>query len=241
LPNSPVATANHEVHDNPALLHHFATEQQQKNAASLGMWIFLATEIMFFGGMFCAYLVYRYKYFGDFGSASQQLNITLGAINTAVLICSSLTVVLAVRAAQLGKRTPLVFWLLATILLGLVFLGIKADEYAEKFEKHHVPGASFHYHELFPGQEKLAPADRQYANPHHAEMYFSLYFAMTGMHALHMIVGVGIFSVVTFLAWRGKFTPRYYTPVEIAGLYWHFVDIVWIYLFPLLYLIDRHR
>jgi cytochrome c oxidase subunit 3 len=241
LPNSPVATANHEVHDNPALLHHFATEQQQKNAASLGMWIFLATEIMFFGGMFCAYLVYRYKYFGDFGSASQQLSITLGAINTTVLICSSLTVVLGVRAAQLGKRTQVVFWLLATIVLGLVFLGIKADEYAEKFEKHHVPGASFHYHELLPGQEKLAPADRQFANSHHAEMYFSLYFVMTGMHALHMIVGVGIFSVVTFLAWRGKFTPGYYTPVEIVGLYWHFVDIVWIYLFPLLYLIDRHR
>ncbi|MGC2194058.1 MAG: cytochrome c oxidase subunit 3 family protein [Terriglobales bacterium] len=238
---SPPATVNGVAHENPAHLHHFATEEQQKDAASLGMWIFLVTEIMFFGGMFCAYLVYRYKYFGDFGSASQQLSIKLGAINTAVLICSSLTVVLAVRAAQLGKRMLLVFWLLATIVLGLAFLGIKADEYAEKFEKHHVPGPSFNYHEFLPGQEGRPAEDKRYADPHHAEMYFSLYFAMTGMHALHMIIGVGLFSVLTCFAWRGKYTPGYYTPIENAGLYWHFVDIVWIYLFPLLYLIDRHR
>jgi cytochrome c oxidase subunit III len=235
------AAVDEHAHENPALLHHFATEAQQKNAASLGMWLFLAQEVMFFGGLFCAYLVYRYKYFGDFGSASQRLNIWLGAINTVVLICSSLTVVLAVRAAQLGKRMALVCWLVATIFLGLVFLGIKADEYAEKFEKHHVPGASFNYHELLPGQEKFPEADRQYANPHHAEMYFSLYFAMTGMHALHMIIGVGLFAFLAIMAWRGKYTPNYYTPIENAGLYWHFVDIVWIYLFPLLYLIDRHR
>jgi cytochrome c oxidase subunit 3 len=233
--------AEDHVHDNPALLHHFATEGQQKNAASLGMWVFLAQEVMFFGGMFCAYLVYRYKYPGDFGSASQQLSITLGAINTVVLICSSLTVVLAVRAAQLGKRMALVFWLLATIVLGLVFLGIKADEYAEKFEKHHVPGPHFSYHEPLPGQEGKPEADKLYANPRHAEMYFSLYFAMTGMHALHMIIGVGIFAYLALMAYRGRYTPQYYTPVENAGLYWHFVDIVWIYLFPLLYLIDRHR
>src|ERR1700690_1086506 len=176
---SPVVVDEH-AHNNPALLHHFATEEQQKDSASLGMWLFLAQEVMFFGGMFCAYLIYRYKYFADLVSASQQLDIKLGAINTAVLICASLTVVLDVRAAQLGKRMALVGWLLLTIVLGFVFLGIKADEYAEKFEKHHVPGASFSYHELLPGQEKFAPEDRQYANPHHAEMYFSLYFAMTG-------------------------------------------------------------
>ena len=237
---SPVVVDEH-AHNNPALLHHFATEEQQKDSASLGMWLFLAQEVMFFGGMFCAYLIYRYKYFADFGSASQQLNIWLGAINTVVLICSSLTVVLSVRAAQLGKRMALVGWLLLTIVLGVVFLGIKADEYAEKFEKHHVPGASFSYHELLPSQEKLPPAERQYANPHHAEMYFSLYFAMTGMHALHMIIGVGLFGFLACMAWRGKYGPGYYTPIENAGLYWHFVDIVWIYLFPLLYLIDRHR
>jgi cytochrome c oxidase subunit 3 len=235
------AVVNEPAHQDPALLHHFATKGQQKNAASLGMWVFLAQEVMFFGGMFCAYLVYRYKYFADFGSASQQLSIRLGTTNTVVLICSSLTVVLAIRAVQLGKRRELVFWLLATILLGLVFLGIKADEYAEKFETHHVPGASFSYHELLPGQEKLPPAQRQYADPHHAEMFFSLYFALTGMHALHMVVGVGLFSTLAFFAWRDKYTPDYYTPIENAGLYWHFVDIIWIYLFGLLYLIDRHR
>jgi cytochrome c oxidase subunit 3 len=239
LPASPVVVDEHAP--NPALQHQFATEGQQKNAASLGMWVFLAQEVMFFGGMFCAYLIYRYKYFADFGSGSQQLNVTLGAINTAVLICSSLTVVLSVRAAQLGKRKALIGWLLLTIVLGFAFLGIKADEYAEKFEKHHVPGPNFSYHELLPGQANLPPAERQYANPRHAEMYFSLYFAMTGMHALHMIIGVGIFGFLAFMAWRGKYGPEYYTPVENAGLYWHFVDIVWIYLFPLLYLIDRHR
>jgi cytochrome c oxidase subunit 3 len=223
------------AHDNPALLHHFATEEQQKDAASLGMWLFLVTEVMFFGGMFCAYLVYRHWYFGDFGAASQTLDIRLGAFNTAVLICSSLTVVLAVRAAQVGKRLQLVFWLLATIVLGLGFLGVKAVEYAEKFEKHHVPGLGFNFVHTVPSHADLM------ANPRHAEMFFSLYFAMTGMHALHMIIGVGLFSTLAFLAWRGKYTPEYYTPIENAGLYWHFVDIVWIYLFPLLYLIDRHR
>jgi cytochrome c oxidase subunit III len=235
------AVVDKPAHQDPALLHHFATKSQQKNAASLGMWVFLAQEVMFFGGMFCAYLVYRYKYFGDFGSASQQLSIRLGTINTVVLICSSLTVVLAIRAVQLGRRRELVFWLLATILLGLVFLGIKGDEYAERFEHHHVPGPSFSYHELLPGQAKLPAAERRYADPHHAEMFFSLYFALTGMHALHMVVGVGLFGTLAFFAWRGKYTPNYYTPIENAGLYWHFVDIIWIYLFGLLYLIDRHR
>ena len=240
MDNSRAAVDEH-ASESPALLHHFATKGQQKNAASLGMWVFLAQEVMFFGGLFCAYLVYRYKYFGDFGSASQQLSITLGTINTVVLICSSLTVVLGIRAIQLGKRLALVFWLLATMVLGLAFLGIKADEYAEKFEKHHVPGSSFSYHELLPGQASLPAAERQYADPHHAEMFFSLYFAMTGMHALHMVIGVGLFGYLAYMAWRGKYSSGYYTPIENAGLYWHFVDVVWIYLFGLLYLIDRHR
>jgi cytochrome c oxidase subunit 3 len=229
-----------EHKQDPALLHHFATKEQQKNSASLGMWLFLAQEVMFFGGMFCAYLIYRVKYFGDFGSASQTLNIWYGAINTGVLLCSSLTVVLAVRAAQLSKRKALTGWLILTILLGLVFLGIKGIEYKEKFEDHHVPGLSFSYHGLLPGQEKLSEAKRQYADPHHAEIYFSLYFAMTGMHALHMIIGVGLFGTLAVWAWRGKYSANYYTPIENAGLYWHFVDIVWIFLFPLLYLISRH-
>jgi cytochrome c oxidase subunit III len=229
LSDSPAAAAH-----SPELRHHFADVEQQRDAASLGMWLFLVTEIMFFGGIFCAYLVYRYWYFGDFGAASKTLDIRLGATNTAVLICSSLTVVLAVWAAQHGKRKLLITNLVFTIVLGLAFLGVKAVEYAEKFEKHHVPGATFHFEGTVPGHPDLPANDR------HAEMFFSLYFALTGLHALHMIIGIGLFSVLTVLAWKGHYTPRYYTPIENAGLYWHFVDIVWIYLFPLLYLIDRH-
>jgi cytochrome c oxidase subunit 3 len=222
---------------NPALRHHFSDMAQQRDAASLGMWLFLVTEIMFFGGLFCAYLVYRFWHFNDFAAASQTLDIRLGAINTAVLLLSSLTAALAVHASQLGKRKQLVAYLLLTIVLGLGFLGVKAVEYADKFEHHHVPGPSFHFESVpVGGHAEMPPAD-----PHHAEMFFSLYFAMTGMHALHMIIGVGLFSVLTVLAWRGRYTPEYNTPIENAGLYWHFVDIVWIYLFPLLYLISRHH
>ena len=233
--NSPVATANREVHENPALLHHFATEEQQKNAASLGMWIFLATEIMFFGGMFCAYMIYRYWYFGDFGAGSQSLNVVLGGTNTAVLICSSLTVAVAVRAAQLGQQKLLVVCLVLTIILGFGFLGIKGIEYHDKFVEHHVPGASFHFPGHIPSHPDV-PINQQ-----HVQIFFSLYFIMTGLHALHMIIGIGLFAWITFMAMRRRYGPHYYTPVEIAGLYWHFVDIVWIYLFPLLYLIDLHR
>jgi cytochrome c oxidase subunit III len=218
---------------NPALRHHFADMEQQRDAASLGMWVFLATEIMFFGGMFCAYLIYRYWYYYEFAASSRSLDLGLGTINTAVLICSSLTVALGVRAAQLGQRKRLVILLLLTLVFGLSFLAIKAVEWTTKFEEHHVPGYSFHFQ----------PTDLQghQLDPRHAQIFFSLYFALTGMHALHMMIGVGIFSVITFFAWKGGYTPEYHTPLELAGLYWHFVDIVWIYLFPLLYLIDRKR
>jgi cytochrome c oxidase subunit III len=228
---------NGETHgavDNPALLHHFATEEQQRDASNLGMWIFLATEVMFFGGLFCSYLIYRLKYFGDFGAASKSIDAGLGATNTAVLICSSLTVVLAIWAAQTARRALLITMLVLTMLFGLTFLGIKGVEYNQKFEEHHVPGSSFSFHETIPGHPD------QYANPQHAQIFFALYFIMTGLHALHMIIGLGIFSWLLWMAWKGRFTPEYHTPLEIGGLYWHFVDIVWIYLFPLLYLIDRH-
>jgi len=231
LHDSSVAT----VHDNPALLHHFATAEQQKDAASFGMWLFLVTEVMFFGGMFCAYLVYRLWYFGDFGAASQSLDIKWGALNTAVLICSSLTVAMAVRCAQVGKQKAVVVYLLLTIVLGLAFLGVKAKEYKDKFDENHIPGQpSFFLAGHVPSHPDIP------VNQRHAQVYFSLYFAMTGMHALHMIIGVGLFAFLTYKAWKGAYTPGYYTPIENAGLYWHFVDIVWIYLFPLLYLIDRH-
>ena len=142
---------------------------------------------------------------------------------------------MAIWAAQVGKRSLLIMFLLLTNVLGLTFLGIKGVEYHDKFVEHHVPGAAFHFEGTVPGHPDL-PANQQ-----HAQMYFSLYFAMTGLHALHMIIGVGLFGVLTYYAWKGRYTPTYYTPLENAGLYWHFVDIVWIYLFPLLYLIDRHK
>jgi len=206
---------------------------QQQNAVSLGMWLFLATEIMFFGGMFCAYLIYRHAYPNEFAAGSRSIDLILGTVNTAVLICSSLTVALSVRAAQMGKRTLLVGLLTLTILFGLVFLGIKGVEWYAKYKEHHVPGASFDASDIVRDYPQI-PIDQP-----HEQIFFSLYFAMTGLHALHMIIGVGIFVWLTYTAWKGRYGPGYYAPVEISGLYWHFVDIVWIYLFPLLYLIDR--
>jgi cytochrome c oxidase subunit III len=231
-----VETASHAAVPNPALQHQFAEPQQQRDAASLGMWIFLGTEVMFFGGLFCAYLIYRSWYFGDFAAASTSIDAALGGTNTAVLICSSLTVVLAIWAAQTSRRGLMLLMLVLTMLFGVAFLGIKGVEYHDKFVEHHVPGASFSFeHVPVPGHPD------QYANPHHAEIFFALYFIMTGLHALHMIVGLGVFSWLLWMAWQRRFTPEYHTPLEIGGLYWHFVDIVWIYLFPLLYLIDRHK
>jgi cytochrome c oxidase subunit III len=228
-------TSVHEDLHSPALLHHFATEEQQRNASSFGMWIFLGTEVMFFGGLFVSYLIYRLWYFGDFGAASKSISAALGGTNTAVLICSSLTVVLAIWAAQTARRGMMLAMLALTMLFGLTFLGIKGIEYKDKFDEHHVPGASFSFQNVpIPGHPD------QYANPQHAQIFFALYFIMTGLHALHMVVGLGIFTWLFIMAWKGRFTPEYHTPLEIGGLYWHFVDIVWIYLFPLLYLIDRH-
>jgi cytochrome c oxidase subunit 3 len=205
--------------------HHFEDLEQQHEASWLGMWVFLATEVMFFGGMFACYFVYRHWYLQAFASASNQLDVLLGGINTAVLICSSFTMALAVHSAETGRRKPLVVFLLLTIVLGLVFLGIKFYEYHTKFEEHLVPGSSFRFEESL-------------ARP--AEIFFSFYFAMTGMHAVHMIVGIGLLTALIFRARRDRFSPVYHTPVELTGLYWHFVDIVWIFLFPLLYLLGRH-
>ena len=238
MSDSQAAVQPHEGLHNPALLHHFATEEQQRDASNLGMWIFLATEVMFFGGLFCSYLIYRIKYFGDFAAASTSIDAALGGTNTAVLICSSLTVVLAIWAAQTARRRLMLSMLVLTMIFGVAFLGIKAKEYKDKFDEHHVPGASFSFeHEPIPGTHDPI----RYAEPRHAEIFFALYFIMTGLHALHMVVGLGIFTWLLIMAWRGYFTPHYHTPLEIGGLYWHFVDIIWIYLFPLLYLIDRHK
>ena len=205
--------------------HHFADVEQQHQASWLGMWVFLATEVMFFGGMFACYFVYRHWYPQAFAAASNHLDIWLGAINTAVLICSSFTMAMAVYSAETSRAKPLVRYLVLTIVLGLVFLGIKFFEYYSKFEEHLVPGSSFKFEESLAGP---------------AEIFFSFYFAMTGMHAVHMIIGIGLLTVLVFKTRRGRFSAAYYTPVELTGLYWHFVDIVWIFLFPLLYLLGRH-
>jgi cytochrome c oxidase subunit III len=210
----------------PKLQHHFETMQQQKEASTLGMWVFLLTELLFFGGLFFAYLLYRTWYFEAFAEASRTIDITPGLINTVVLILSSLTMALGVRAAQTNERSATVRWLVLTIVLGFVFLGIKVYEYADKFEHHHVPGANFIAEGPWAAQQQI---------------FFSLYFTMTGLHALHMIIGVVMMSIITWMAHKGKFDSTYYTPVEMAGLYWHFVDLVWIYLFPLLYLVERHN
>jgi len=208
----------------PLLAHHFDTLDQQRESASLGMWIFLITEVMFFGGLFTAYVVYRSRFHQVFDHGSHELNTLLGAINTVVLICSSFTMAIAVRASQLGDRRTLVRFLVFTALLGLVFLGIKAFEYQEKFAHHLVPGPHFEWH----GPE-----------PKQIQIFFSLYFVMTGLHALHMIVGIGLLAWLLPKAARGRYGPDYHHPIECFGLYWHFVDIVWIFLFPLLYLLGR--
>jgi cytochrome c oxidase subunit 3 len=199
---------------------------QQHDAATLGMWIFLVTEVMFFGGLFAGYAVYRSIYPQAFAAGSRLCEITLGAVNTAVLISSSLTMALAVRAAQMGRRRAIVILLIATMVLGAAFLGIKFLEYDHKYEEHLIPGSGFTY---------AGPGGRQ------VELFVCFYFAMTGLHALHMVIGIGVLVVMTVLAVRGRITPAHYAHVEVAGLYWHFVDIIWIFLFPLLYLVDLHK
>jgi cytochrome c oxidase subunit 3 len=226
----------------PQHRHHFETEQQQREAGSFGMWLFLLTEIMFFGGLFFAYLLYRNWYNPAFVAGSNQLSIPLGTINTAVLITSGFFMALGVWAAEVRKKGLLVLFLLLTILTGLVFLGIKYVEYSEKFEKHHVPGASFDISE-FVNPPLTGKAIEEPLSPDMAQktqIFFSLYFAMTGMHALHMIIGIVLLVWLTWRAQRGDFSSGYVAPIENFGLYWHFVDIVWIFLFPLLYLINRH-
>ncbi len=208
------------------LAHQFDDMIQQQEASSLGMWVFLATEIMFFGGLFVSYTVYRFLYPDAWAAGSHLTDLALGSINTVVLIGSSLTMALAVYYAQAGKRGALILFLVLTIVLGCAFLGIKFLEYYHKYAEHHIPGYDFQ----FPG-----PLASQ------VSLFIVFYFFMTGMHAVHMIIGVGLLIALIVRAARREFSPGYFAPVEVTGLYWHFVDIIWIFLFPLLYLIDRHK
>ena len=233
--------AHGDGHRHPA--HQFETMEQQKETSTLGMWLFLVTEIMFFGGLFTAYVIYRNMYPVAFAVASSTLDVKWGGINTAVLICSSLTMALAIRSAQVNWRKGILIFLSLTMLLGLTFLGIKAIEYHEKFVKRHVPGdvlnAPFHFVPENAHEARMAAAaDPLYQR--HAEIFFALYFIMTAVHATHMIIGILVLAVLWYFARKGKFDSEYYNPLEMTGLYWHFVDIVWIFLFPLLYLLGAH-
>lgn len=236
-----------EIHGHRALQHHFENMEQQREAGTLGMWVFLVTELMFFGGMFLAYTLYRSTYPAAFASASNHLDITLGALNTGVLIFSSFTMAMAVYFTQVGKQRPQVICLVLTLLLGLTFLGVKGVEYYDKYEDKLIPG------HLIPGRPfgpEVLPAGHGH-DPHkltllgnatekQVELFFWIYFAMTGMHALHMIIGAGLLTFLLIFSLKGRFDPEYHSPVEVIGLYWHFVDIIWIFLFPLLYLLGRH-
>jgi cytochrome c oxidase subunit 3 len=245
-PSAPKAANSAHAEHPPYLRHHFESAEQQADAAGFAMWLFLVTEVMFFGGLFTAYLIYRNWYYPAFVAGSHQLNVFWGTLNTVVLISSSFTMAMGVWCAETRRKSGLVLCLILTFVLGLCFLGIKAIEYSEKIEKHHVP--SFHYSlQSFTNPASDPEIFKEYHDKplapdmaRHTEVYFSLYFLMTGMHALHMIIGIGILGFMIFRARAGAYTAGHVTFVENFGLYWHFVDVIWIYLFALLYLISRH-
>ena len=203
---------------------------QQRETATLGMFVFLLTELMMFGGLFCSYLIYRSLYYPSFAAGSKHMELWIGALNTAVLICSSLTMALGVKASQEGRRNAIVIFMIITLLFGCTFMVLKGVEYYHHWEKHEVPGFSFEF-----------PPDAPGGTTGKVELFFALYFLMTGLHALHMLIGITLVAGVMIYAHRGHFSAAYHNPVENVGLYWHFVDIVWIFLFPLLYLISVNR
>jgi cytochrome c oxidase subunit 3 len=219
--NAPTVGAPH------VLQHQFDDIEQQRDAGTFGMWVFLATEMLFFGGLFTTYIIYRALHHTGFAAGSHGLEINLGATMTFVLLISSFTMAMSVYAARAGKRTLLVLLLIATILLGALFLGLKFTEYIHKWHENMVPGLNFS-----PSLEDLRGGPQPAV-----ELFLCFYFFMTGLHALHMIIGIGLLTVMAVLSARGKITQANYNRIEVSGLYWHFVDIIWIYLFPLLYLI----
>jgi cytochrome c oxidase subunit III len=240
---APVQHAEHP----PYQRHHFETVGQQFDATNFAMWLFLLTEVMFFGGLFTSYMIMRNWYYRAFVEGSHQLSIFWGTANTTVLIISSFTMAMAVWSAQKGRQRSLLAFLGLTFVLGMAFLGIKGIEWHEKWVKHHVPGIHNYSEAAF-----LNPrSDPEVYNEYHdqplspgmaskTEEYFFLYFAMTGMHALHMVIGVCLLVYIFIRARKGAYTSGHYTYVENFGLYWHFVDIIWIFLYPLLYLISRY-
>lgn len=205
------------------LAHQFDSPAQQREAATLGMWTFLATEVLFFGGLIMAYAVYRFTYPHAWTEGSHHLKEFCGATNTAVLLTSSLTVALAVHFTQSRRRTPTLLCLAITLLLGLAFLGIKGYEYHSEYTEHLVPALNFHPEDV--------------SDYKHVQLFMVFYFVMTLLHATHMIVGISLLTFLTVQVFRGRYVDGNPNTVEVIGLYWHFVDLVWIFLFPLLYLI----
>jgi cytochrome c oxidase subunit 3 len=297
-----MATHEHEYHP-PGLQHQFEDMKQQEESVSIGMWMFLVQEIMFFGGMFTVYLVFRSRFPMAFAAGSNHLDVVMGFANTLVLIVSSLTMALGVYYAQKGNRNMQVIMIILTMIFGATFLGVKVVEYTDKYNHGLVPVSGWNKkiqgHEtktsgehstlVLPFETKTSAATtestenkaEEHPNPKgefmwsdtslvtqaqkgnyltaaektgyfsngeidankfrdKVRIFFYIYFVMTGLHALHMIIGLGVMAWLLWKAWKGTFSAEYYTPVEISGLYWHFVDIVWIFLFPLLYLLGRH-
>ena len=204
------------------LQHHFSDADQQYQSAKLGMWLFLLTEVLLFGGLFCAYIIYRAWYPDMFYNAHQVLSVKSGAINTVVLIVSSLTIALAIRCVQLGQKKQAIAYLVVTLGCAAIFMVIKYFEYTHKIHLGQLPGKFYTFQDI------------EGTNPH---IFFSAYFLMTGLHGIHVLAGMGAITWVLFKVVNDKVGPEYYTPVEMTGLYWHLVDLIWIYLFPLFYLI----
>lgn len=213
---------NHAGEHPSFLAHHFADVEQQKESAKLGMWFFLLTEVLTFGGLFCAYAVYRSWYPEMFSQAHLQLDVAMGTINTIVLITSSVTMALAIRSMQLNQKSNTMWFLLTTLILAGTFLVIKYFEYSHKFHVGQLPGRFY----FFEGVEAN--------NPH---IFFSIYFMMTGLHGIHVLGGMALISWLMWKTSRNSFSSEYYTPIEMTGLFWHLVDLIWIFLFPLFYLI----
>jgi cytochrome c oxidase subunit 3 len=226
----------------PRLAHHFDDMEQQHASAVLGMWTFLATEVMFFGGLFAAYAIFRALSPWEFTLGSRHLSVPAGAINTAVLLVSSLTMAMAVHESQSGRPGKVVPYLIATMILGTLFLGIKSVEYYWEYEEHLVPGLNYQV----PGEDRetlqvLSEQAGYHARPERMQLFSVLYFFMTGLHAVHLIIGIVLVGVIANWVGRGKLPGGGPHHVEITGLYWHFIDVVWVFLYPLLYLIDIHK
>jgi cytochrome c oxidase subunit 3 len=229
------APAHPAGHDDHSLLHHhFDDMEQQRECTSLGMWLFLATEVMMFGGLFFAYSLYRMRFPAAYHVGSQHLNVWLGTVNTFVLLFSSLTMAIAVHAAAERKKGTLVTFLAVTWLLGAAFLVVKGFEWTADYHEGLIPALSWYFYDEHRVEQELVKAGM---GAQQVLMYFVIYFSMTGLHAIHMVVGLILVGYFIWLSQRGRFTNGNDQPVEILGLYWHLVDIIWIFLFPLLYLI----